>query len=195
MGRKVEFFFDFGSPASYLAATQIDRIAAEAGAVAEWRPFLIAGVFKETGNVSPASIPAKGRWMFRDLVAWSKRWGAPFRFNPHFPILTLQHMRIATAYRDDDRFRPLCDAMFRAIWVEERDMNDPAIVAEVVAAAGIAPEEATARAADQAVKDALKAATDEALSRGAFGAPTFFVGDQMFFGQDRLDFVAEALVA
>ena len=93
---RVEFFFDFGSPTTYLAYTQLPRIAALAGAQLAWRPMLLGGVFKATGNASPVTVPAKGRWMGQDIARWAHRYGVPFAFNPHFPVNTLTLMRGST---------------------------------------------------------------------------------------------------
>ncbi len=196
MSRKtVEFFFDFGSPATYLAHTQLPRIAREAGAALVYRPMLLGGVFKATGNASPVSVPAKGRWLGQDLARWAVRWGVPFTFNPHFPINTLTLMRGAVGLqtRRPELFATYVDAVFDAMWVASRNLGDPAELAAVLAAAGIPADEFTAWVADPEVKAALVALTEQAVARGAFGAPTCFVGEQMFFGQDRLDFVAAAL--
>lgn len=195
MSTAIEFFFDVGSPAAYLAWTQLPRIAREAGAEIEYRPMLLGGVFQATGNRSPMEVPAKGQYMQDDLQRHARRYGVPFRHNPHFPINTLALMRgaIGLQLREPDRMVPFVDAVYRAIWVEARNMNDPATVAAVLQEAGFDPGRFQDLAADPAVKDALKAATGEAVSRGVFGAPTFFVHGQMFWGQDRLQFIKEAL--
>jgi 2-hydroxychromene-2-carboxylate isomerase len=193
--KTIEFFFDFGSPTTYLAHTQLPRIARETGATLSYRPMLLGGVFKATGNASPVSVPAKARWMGTDLALWARRHGAPFAFNPHFPINTLTLMRAAVGQqmRQPQAFGRYVDAVFDAMWVHPRDMGDAATVAQVLADAGFDAGEVMALAADPAVKAQLVANTEEAVSRGVFGAPTCFVGDRMFFGQDRLDFVREAL--
>ena len=194
MTKTVEFFYDFGSPTVYLAATQLPDIAASVGATIDWRPMLLGGVFKSTGNQSPVVVPAKAAYMNNDLKRFAKRYGVPFRFNPHFPINTLALMRGAVAYQDDavasSTYR---DAIFTAIWVEARNLNEPDVIGQVLSAAGLDPAELMNRIGQQTVKDQLIANTEEAVNRGVFGAPTFFVGEQMFFGQDRLDFVAEAI--
>jgi len=194
MTKTVEFFYDFGSPTVYLAATQLPAIAAAVGATIDWRPMLLGGVFKSTGNQSPVVVPAKAAYMNNDLERFAKRYGVPFSFNPHFPINTLALMRGAAAYQDDvvvsSTYR---DAIFRAIWVEARNLNEPDVIGQVLSDAGLDPAELMNRIGQQTVKDQLIANTEEAVNRGVFGAPTFFVGEQMFFGQDRLDFVAEAL--
>lgn len=193
MSKQVEFFFDVGSPATWLAYTQLPGIAAKAGAEVVWRPFLLGGVFKATGNSSPATVPAKLLYLNRDLARHARRYGVVLNLNPHFPINTLQLMRGATALLGTAEFQPYLRAVFEAIWVRALDMNNPAVVAQVLAEAGIDAAALMERANAPAVKDLLKANTEEAVARGAFGAPTFFVGGEMFFGQDRLDFVREAL--
>jgi 2-hydroxychromene-2-carboxylate isomerase len=196
MGTKtVEFFFDFGSPASYLAWTQLPGICTAGGATLAFRPMLLGGVFQATGNASPVTVPAKGRDMLTDLARFARRYGVSMHFNPHFPINTLALMRgaVGVQIRRPHRFEDFVSAIFRAMWVDGRNMGDAAVVAEVLGQAGFDPRSVLELTADPAIKEALKANTDEAVRRGAFGAPTMFVGDQMFFGQDRLDFVREAL--
>ena len=194
MTKTVEFFYDFGSPTVYLAAMQLPDIAGSVGATIDWRPMLLGGVFKSTGNQSPAVIAAKAAYMNDDLQRFAKRYGVPFNWNPHFPINTLALMRGAVAYQDDDvASSTYRDAIFTAIWVEARNLNEPDEVGQVLSDAGLDPGELMDRIGQQTVKDQLIANTEQAVNRGVFGAPTFFVGQQMFFGQDRLDFVAEAL--
>ena len=193
--KTLEFYFDFGSPTSYLAHTQLPRIAAETGATLVYRPLLLGGVFKATGNASPVTVPAKGAWMGQDLARWAQRYGVTFTFNPHFPINTLTLMRGAVGLQRTDPalFARYVDAVFRALWVEPRDLGQLAELAAVLAPLGITPEAFLALVGDPGVKAALIAATDEAVARGVFGAPTCFVRGQMHFGQDRLEFVREAL--
>jgi 2-hydroxychromene-2-carboxylate isomerase len=195
MTRAVEFFFDVGSPASYLAWTQLPKIVQATGSEIEYRPMLLGGVFQATGNRSPMEVPAKGQYLMDDLQRFARRYGVPFRHNPHFPINTLALMRMVLGLqlREPERLVPFVDAVFRAIWVDARNLNDPVVVTEVLRQAGFDAEKMLALASDPAVKDDLKVATQEAVARGVFGAPTFFVGGEMFWGQDRLDFVKEAL--
>ena len=193
--KTLEFHFDFVSPASYLAYTQVERIAQEAGATLVWHPMLLGGVFKATGNASPVSVPAKGRWVQADMVRWAKRWGVPFALNPHFPIQTLTLMRGACGLlmRQPEDFRRYVDVVFHAIWVTPRNLNEPTEVQAMLTDAGFDAQALLTLAGDPEVKADLVARTELSVQRGAFGAPTFFVGQQLFFGQDRLDFVAEAL--
>ena len=195
MSKAVDFYFDVGSPASYLAATQLPRLCKEAGAQLNYKPMLLGAVFQATGNSSPANIPAKGRYTFDDLTRHADRYGVPFRLNPYFPINTLMLMRGAVGMQREEsgRFADYLDAVFKAIWVDGENMNDAAVVARMLGAAGLEPARVMALVNDPVVKDALKQNTTEAVARGVFGAPTMFVGSEMFFGQDRLGFVREAL--
>ena len=193
--KRLEFFFDFGSPTTYLAHTQMPAIAKRTGAEGVYRPMLLGGVFKATGNQSPAVIAAKSKWMDGDLKAFARRYGVPYARNPWFPVNTMMLMRGAIAMQKEGRLAPYADAVFRAMWVEPQNLNDPQVVGAVLAKAGFEPKQMLAAVEAQDVKDELRKNTEEAVSRGVFGAPTFFVGDRMFFGQDRLDFVEEALNA
>lgn len=197
MTRQVEFLFDFGSPTAYLAYTQLPKIATECGAQILWRPILLGGVHKATGNASPITVPAKGRWMFGDISRWAQRYGVPFEMNPNFPINTIALMRGAAGVqmKMPDDFMKYVDALYKAMWAEPRNLGEPGEVASVLEQAGLDAERIFALVGEQEVKDKLKSNSDDAVARGVFGAPTFFVGDQMFFGQDRLEFVAEALQA
>jgi 2-hydroxychromene-2-carboxylate isomerase len=195
MTRDVEFWFDLGSPASYLAWTQMPALARDTGATVLYRPMLLGGVFQATGNRSPMEVPAKSRYMQDDLQRFADRYGVPYAHNPHFPINTLMLMRGAVGLQlyQPASLLPYGDAVYRAIWVDGRNMNDPAVVAEVLQQAGFDAAEILQLAQQQQVKDALKAVTQEAIDRGVFGAPTFFVGSRMFWGQDRIDQVKDAL--
>ncbi len=197
MGRQIEFFFDFGSPTAYLAWTQLPKIAMECRAEIVWRPMLLGGVFKATGNQSPVMIPPKGKWMWGDMARWARRYGVPLAVNPDFPINTLTLMRGAAGMqmREPGRFLRYVDAVYRAMWEKPRNLNDPAVVAATLQEAGFDAAEFLVMVGDPEVKARLIATTEEAVQRGAFGAPTMFVGGEMFFGQDRLEFVKDALRA
>jgi 2-hydroxychromene-2-carboxylate isomerase len=194
MAKRVEFLFDFGSPASYLAYKRLPALVAKTGARIDYVPMLLGGVFKATGNASPAAVPAKGAWMNADLARWATRHKIEFNRNPYFPINTLHLMRGATGLIDDTRFMTYCDVVFDAMWREPKNLGDPAELTPVIRRAGLEPDDFKALVEREDVKDRLKATTEAAVARGVFGAPTFFVGEDMFFGQDRMDFVEEALV-
>ena len=196
MSKTLEFFFDLGSPASYLAYTQLPALCAETAAQLVYQPMLLGGVFKATGNASPITVPAKGRYMFDDLARYAQRYQVTLRFNPHFPINTLVLMRAVTGIQmcQPERFDAFVDCLFRALWIEGLNLGDPAVVANVLTEHGFDPDEILALANDESVKTALKDKTEQAIQRGVFGAPSLFVGNQLFFGQDRLEFVREALI-
>ncbi len=196
MSKTVEFYFDLGSPASYLAWTQLPGICADTGGQLVYRPMLLGGVFKATGNASPASIPAKGRYMNLDLQRYAARYQVPLRFSSHFPINTLPLMRLITGVqmRQPERFLSVLDCLFPAMWVRGLNLGDPAVVQEVLEADAFDSQALQALVLDEDVKGQLKDVTEQALQRGVFGAPSLFVDDELFFGQDRLEFVREALL-
>jgi 2-hydroxychromene-2-carboxylate isomerase len=189
MARTLEFYYDYGSPYSYLADTQVEAIAKRAGAALVRKPMLLGGVFKATGNASPMTVALKSKWSAFDMPMWAKHYGVPFNRNPFFPVNTLALMRGAAAAQIE-RYHP---AIYKAMWVDGINLNDMAEVAKVLTAAGLDAAKIGERVQDQDVKDRLKATTDEAVARGVFGAPTSFVKDMMFFGNDRLPFVEMAL--
>jgi 2-hydroxychromene-2-carboxylate isomerase len=195
VSKSVEFFFDVGSPASYLAWTQLPEICNKAGAELVYRPMLLGAVFKATGNASPASVPAKGHYMHADLARYALRYGVAYKQNPHFPIITLTLMRgvAGVQWSMPERFGDYLSSVFEAIWVKGLNMNEPAVVATTLKSAGFEAEEFMALINNAEVKDRLRATTDDAVERGVFGAPSMFVNGTLYFGQDRLDFVREAL--
>lgn len=181
----LEFYFDVASPYSYLASTQVDAIAADCGAQLVYKPFLLGAVFKAAGVTPPGFVVARFKYLAKDLGRWAKYYGVPMA--PVMPIAnSLLPMRVL-AGSPADRLAENTTTMFRTWWVEGRDVTEASVLTEVFG------EAAVARAADPAVKELLKANTDEAVARGAFGAPTFFIGDKMYFGNDRLPFVEQEL--
>jgi 2-hydroxychromene-2-carboxylate isomerase len=195
MSKRVEFFFDVGSPASYLAWTQLPGLCEKAGAELVYRPMLLGGVFQATGNAAPGMVVPKGRYLNDDLGRYAKRYGVPLVINPFFPIITLMLMRGAAGMqmRMPERLDDYLRAVFKSMWIEPVNLNEPAITAKALSDAGFDPAAIMALVNDAEVKARLRATTEEAVARGAFGAPTMFVGSEMFFGQDRLEFVREAL--
>jgi 2-hydroxychromene-2-carboxylate isomerase len=186
----IQFLFDFGSPTSYLASRALPVIANEAGASIDWQPVLLGGIFQ---NASPMEIPQKSAWMQADLERWARRWGVPFEQNPHFPINTLVLQRGSVAYHDSPRFHHYVQTVFSAMWEHPQNLGDPATLKRVLSDAGFDAAEFLELTGSADVKARLRSNTEEAVCRGVFGCPTFFVNDEMFFGQDRLDFVREAL--
>jgi 2-hydroxychromene-2-carboxylate isomerase len=195
MAKTFDYYFDFGSLASYLAHTQMDKIKAETGATPNYLPMLLGGVFKATGNVSPASVPAKGKYIFVDFKRFADSYGVPLETNPYFPIITTTLMRMLTGLqmRSDASTHEFMDVIFKAIWVDALNLNDPEVLTSVLTKAQFDPAELLALANEQATKDKLKDVTTQAVERGVFGAPTFFVGTQMYWGQDRIEQLKLAL--
>ena len=199
-GSGVEFLFDFGSPNAYLAHKVIPAIEARTGARFRYTPVLLGGVFKATGNRSPmeahAGVPAKLAYEALEMRRFIARHGLTrFAPNPHFPVNTLAIMRGAVAAEMLGVFAPYVEAVFAAMWEDGRKMGDPAVVARILAAAGLPTERLVALTQDPAVKARLTANTAAAVERGVFGSPTFFVGDEMFFGKDRLGDVEAQILA
>lgn len=196
MSKTVEFYFDVGSPTAYLAHKRLQQLRAQYGLELRYMPMLLGGVFKASGNTSPIAIPAKGKYMLeQDLPRFAARYGVPLIFNPHFPINTLNLMRAAIAAQQLGCGEAYLNCVFDAIWVEQKNMGDAAVVERVLADAGLDAGALIARSQDPEVKALLLANTEAAVARGVFGAPTLFMDGAMYFGQDRLDFIEEALQA
>ncbi len=193
MTKLVEFFFDVGSPTAYLAWSQLPEMVQKYRARLEYKPILLGGLFKAIDNVSPVTIEAKRKYMLLDIERCAAHWGVNYRFNPHFPINTLTLMRGAVAAKIDGSIEPYLTAVFPALWSQGLDMNDPEIIDSVLTDAGLDAARIFRQVREDDVKQGLIDFTTEAVERGAFGAPTMFVGDEMFFGQDRLDYVERAL--
>lgn len=195
MSKTVEFLFDIGSPYTYLAYHQLPKIAHAQGADIIWAPVLLGGIFQATGNKSPAEVAAKGRYSNVDLKRWARAYGIEIQMNPNFPINTLALMRgaVAMQMRGEEEFHRYLRAIFSAMFEKPRNLNDPAEIGAVLTQAGFDPTQFMGLVSNQSVKDRLKENTASAVARGAFGVPTFFVGEEMFWGQDRLEFVAQAI--
>lgn len=193
MPRHVEYWFDYGSPAAYLGYYGIKAVAARTGAEIVWKPMLLGAVFQATGNHTPMTVEAKGRWMMVDFKNHADRLGIPFEMNPHFIFNTMALMRGAILAGERGEIEAYSDRMFDAVWRDGLNMGDPAVIGAVLADAGFdagAYLEGTQR---QDIKDKLKAETESAVAKGVFGAPTMFVDDRMWWGQDRLGWVEEEL--
>jgi 2-hydroxychromene-2-carboxylate isomerase len=197
---KVEFHFDFGSPNAYFAYKLIPAIEQRTGATFSYVPVLLGGVFKLTGNQAPMvqfkGIKNKLEYQRLETKRFIKKHGLiQFKMNPHFPINTVQIMRGAVAAEMDGRFTVYIDAVFRHIWEEGRKMDDPEVIRAALDEASLDGVRTLQRIQDQAVKDRLRKNTEDSVARGTFGSPTFFVGEEIFFGKDRLGDVEEAIEA
>jgi 2-hydroxychromene-2-carboxylate isomerase len=197
---KVEFHFDFGSPNAYLSHLVIPKIERRTGAGFEYVPVLLGGVFKLTGNRSPgeslAGIKNKPEYERLETQRFIDRHGiSTFRPNPFFPVNTLVLMRAAVAAQKLGIFERYVDEIFRHMWSGQKKLDDPAVLRAAFAESDLDGERILAMAQTQEVKDELLLNTQRSVDRGTFGSPTFFVGEQIFFGKDRLRDVEEAIVA
>jgi 2-hydroxychromene-2-carboxylate isomerase len=194
MSKTIEFYFDVGSPTAYLAHTQLKKIADKYNANLVYEPILLGAVHKATNNTPPGLVPAKGRYMLtQDLPRYIKRYAVPFTMNRFFPVNTLTLMRGCYAAKKLDCFEQYVDLVFDAMWVKSLNMGDQAVLISTLQEAGIDAEKLLALTAEDSIKEALKATTSKAVEKGIFGAPTMFIGNNMYFGQDRLDFIEEEL--
>jgi 2-hydroxychromene-2-carboxylate isomerase len=194
----LEFFFDCSSPWTYLAFHRIEALAAETGATLVWKPILVGGVFNE---VNPSvyeqrakPVKAKARYYAKDLQDWARHVGIVIGQPPVFPVNSVKAMRGALVALDEGCIAPYARAVFEAYWRDLRDISQDDVLAEIVERVGLDRADFTARIASPEVKDRLRANTDELIARGGFGSPTLFVdGRDMYFGNDRLVLVRDAL--
>jgi 2-hydroxychromene-2-carboxylate isomerase len=196
---KVEFHFDFGSPNAYLAHLVVPEIEQRTGAKFEYVPILLGGVFKMTNNQSPAEKMAgiKNRLQYEQLEMqrFIRRHGIKnFTWNPFFPVNTLLVMRGAIAAQLAGVFERYVTEVFRYMWAEPKDMDDPAVVRAALKESGFDADALLARTQEPEVKERLLKNTEATVARGTFGSPTFFVGNEIFFGKDRLPDVEEELL-
>ncbi len=196
---RLSFFYDFVSPYTYLAATQIDALAEKHGVELSWEPALLGGIMKATGNTPPAGVAARADYMMQDLVRWAELYGVPFEFSPHFPLNTMAAMRAALGVRlrAKDGFAAFNRQVFRAAWVEKKNVADKDVLSDVATQCGIAPEIVLAANDAPNIKDLLKEQTQRAVSLGAFGMPYVVVEEgesrEGYFGNDRLPLVEARL--
>jgi 2-hydroxychromene-2-carboxylate isomerase len=191
-----QFLFDFGSPNAFLSHEAIPAIEARIGVKFDYLPVLLGGIFKATNNQSPAETLAgvKNKPDFQRIETerFIKRFGVkPYVWNPNFPVNTLNLMRVAVAAQLDDVFDKYVDAAFHHMWVEPKKMDDPEVAATALTESGLDAAKLFARAQEPEVKAKLISNTEDAVRRGAFGSPTFFVGNEMFFGKEQLREVEE----
>lgn len=199
MAQTVQFLFDFGSPNAFLSHEAIPAIEARTGATFEYVPVLLGGIFKATNNRSPAETYAgvKNKREFHQLETerFVRRFKVqPYAWNPHFPVNTLNLMRTAIAAQLEGVFEQYVEAAFHHMWVEPKKMDDLDIAAAALDASGLDGAKLLARGQEADVKAKLIANTQDAVERGAFGSPTFFVGKEMFFGKEQLREVEEMIV-
>ncbi len=195
---QVEFHFDFGSPNAYLAHKLVLGIEQRSGAAFVYVPILLGGVFKLTNNVAPMvqfkDVKNKLAYQRLEMQRFIEKHGLrQFQWNPHFPVNTVQIMRGAIVAQKDGNLMPYVDAVFHHMWEAPKKMDDPAVIRAALEESGLDAAHILARIQDADVKDALLKNTEASVARGTFGAPTFFVGDAMYFGKDRLRDLEEAI--
>ena len=180
MKKQIDFYFDVVSPYSYVASTLIEDLAQRSNAELQWKPFLLGGVFKAVESVSaPGLVPVKKPYLIKDLQRLSIHYDIPLRMPPDFPVRTVLAMRALSGF-SPEKIPQAAHILFNAYWSENLDIANPEVVATLIG------REAVENAGMKEVKDTLFHTTQEAVTRGAFGAPTFFVDEEMFFGHDRL---------
>jgi 2-hydroxychromene-2-carboxylate isomerase len=197
---QVEFHFDFGSPNAYLAHKLVRGIEQRTGAAFVYVPVLLGGVFKLTNNLAPMTqfkdVKNKLEYQRLEFQRFIDKHGLrQFQWNPHFPVNTVQIMRGAIVAQMDGKPMPYVDAVFHHMWEAPKKMDDPAVIRAALEESGLDAARILARIQDQDVKDALLKNTEASVARGSFGAPTFFVGEEMYFGKDRLRDLEEAIAS
>lgn len=194
MTQHVDFYFDFVSPAAYLAYKRLQQMQRDYDLNVNAIPFFLGGVFKATDTHSPIAVPAKAKYMLeQDLPRFAKRYQVPFRYNPFFPFNTLPLLRGAIAAQQLGICDTYMDVVFDGIWVQEQNLGDATIAAALLREHHLDADALFSLGQEPDIKQQLINHTEQAVSRGAFGAPTLFMNGEMFFGQDRLDFIEAAL--
>ena len=193
--QKVEFYFDLGSPFSYLAFYKLQEITKKYNAVIDYTPILLGGIFKSTGNKSPIEVPVKGIYSMQDLSRWSDYYQIPMQMNPYFPMNTLTLMRILTGVKiyHDEYFEVILTKLFDAMFRKPLNLADPEVLINLFQGDAIDGQQLLDLSQDPVVKQKLIDETNNAVQRGVFGAPTFFLRENMYWGQDRLHFVEREL--
>ena len=180
MEKQIDFYFDLVSPYSYIASILIEDVSRRGNAKVNWKPFLLGGVFKAVGTTeAPGLHPTKKPYLLKDLQRLSAHLKIPIKMPPDFPVRTVLAMRTLCGFNADE-IPQAARTIYKAYWVNNQDIANPEVVASLVG------RDAVERSGIQEIKDALFQSTEEAVQRGSFGAPTFFVKDEMFFGHDRL---------
>ena len=187
MEKQIDFYFDIVSPYSYIASTLIDNILESNNAKLNWKPILLGGVFKAIeGVIAPGLVPVKKPYLIKDLERLSTFYNIPFNMPTDFPIRTVLAMRVLSGL-PPEKTPQSARILFKAYWSDNKDISDPDIVSKLI------DSDSVERSNIQEIKDILFQSTEEAVERGVFGAPTFFVGNEMFFGHDRINMIDEYL--
>ena len=189
MIKSFEFYFDFGSPYTFLAHKEIRKIEKENSIKIKYMPILLGGLLKSVGVKPNADIPIKAKYMIKDCKLWADKKNIVFKFNNYFPIVTLNLMRCVLVAEKKGFAQNFINKVFDAIWEDGLNLNDNIIVEKLLKNIGINPKTFLMESVDNKIKDELKKRTDEAYKKGIFGSPSFVVNNKIFWGQDRLEFV------
>ncbi len=188
MSKSIEFYFDFGSPYSYIAHKQIQKIEKKNIFKIKYMPICLGGLHNSAGVIPAAFISIKAKYMIKDTKLVSEKKNIKFKFNYYFPIKTVNFMRGVIIAEEDNFEKFYIEKIFNAIWKDGLNMNDQSIIEKVIKNMDINPKTFLLRATDIKIKDKLKKLTDDALKKGIFGAPTFLINKKIFWGQDRLSY-------
>jgi len=192
--KTLDFYYDFSSPWTYLAQTQMKALSARTGAKVVYHPLFLGGLFKLTGHPPTFNEELKWKYMLDDMQDWAVLYGVKLRMPSRFPLNTLKALRAHAAIEAQGKEpEPFIDAVFRAYWVDDADIADAGVLRPLLEKPGFDATDVLAAADTEPVKNAVKETTDKAHAKGVFGAPTFFVGQKMFWGNDRLMFAEKAL--
>ncbi len=194
MSKTIDFYYDYVSATSYLAWTQLAGLCERTGASINYKPILLRGVFKASENISPMTIPAKWQWFKKDLERYADHYAVRYTLNQHFPFSTVNALRGALWALSNNRIEDYNRALFTAAWAEGKDLSSKEVLAEVLNGAGFDADVVLEAITQPEFKTGLIQATEAAVERGLFGAPTIFVEDDLYFGQDRLEWVEKALI-
>ena len=189
MIKPFEFYFDFGSPYSFLAHKKIREIETVNSIKIKYMPIFLGGIFKLAGNKANIDIPTKGKYMIKDCKLWAEKYNITFKFNNYFPIDTLSLMRCVIVAQNKGFEQNFINNVFDAIWRDGLNLNDNVIVEKLLKNLEINPKTFLIESIDIKIKETLKKETDNAFEKGIFGAPSFIVNNKIFWGQDRLEFV------
>jgi 2-hydroxychromene-2-carboxylate isomerase len=187
--KNIDFYFDISSPYSYLAHTQIRKFEKLNNIKINYLPILLGGLHILGNITAPGLNPVKAKYMIKDLKACADFYKIDYQFNRYFPLKTVNIMRGAIVAEKEGYLSTYIDKFYKAAWVDSLNLNDPKIVEKVLKNIDLNINSFLEKISDQKIKDELKTRTENAFNKGVFGAPTFFVGSKMFFGQDRLEFV------
>lgn len=186
MAKTIDFYYDYGSPTAYLAWSQLPALCKEHNAILNYRPVLLGGVFKSTGNTTPAALEPKAKWLFDDVARHAEFYQVAYRMNPHFIVNTMKIMRGAMWAQNNGCLEDYNSAMFTATWAQGKDTSDTDVITEVLTTANLDADAMLQSTGEDNIKKQLIKATNSAVECGVFGVPTMFAGDVMHFGQDRL---------